>query len=291
MGARPRASGGSDWARLFAETPNYRGLGKAVLGREKFRWHFGPMFYRGRLTDGDVRVLVIGQEGAQDESLGHRSFVGGTGARMQHFLHHIGITRSYLFLNTFVYPINGQYDGAKLRWLAQSPDSPIVQHRHAILDHVLARNDLRLVVAVGVAAKETVVTWVKAHGGSARRGAEDVSRCDGSGPPAEGADRRRAAPRRGRQGGLDGRDHRGLQEGHRPDRGLGLGRRLVASAGPRGPAPAGRRPTSTGARPSRCATCRTGFPGASARAAPRATGRTASARSRCSRRRGSTGPR
>ena len=176
----PGPPSGSQWARLFAETPNYRGLGKAVLGREKFRWHFGPMFYRGRLMDGDARVLVIGQEGAQDESLGHRSFVGGTGARMQHFLHHIGITRSYLFLNTFVYPINGQYDGTKLRWLAQSMDSPIAQHRHAILDHVLARNDLRLVVAVGVAAKETVVTWVKAHGGSCPAGAEDVSRCDGT---------------------------------------------------------------------------------------------------------------
>ena len=72
------------------------------------------MFYRGRLTDNTARVLVIGQEGAQDESLGHRSFVGGTGARMQHFLRHIGITQSYLFLNTFVYPIFGQYTGAEL---------------------------------------------------------------------------------------------------------------------------------------------------------------------------------
>jgi uracil-DNA glycosylase len=169
-----------DWARLFAETPNYRGLGKAVIGSEKFRWHFGPMFYRGRLTDGAARVLVIGQEGAQDESLGHRSFVGGTGARMQHFLQHLGITESYLFLNTFVYPINGQYDGAKLRWLAQDPDSPIVKHRQAILDYVIARNDLRLVVAVGVAAKETVVTWVKSHGGACPAGAADVSQCDGS---------------------------------------------------------------------------------------------------------------
>ena len=169
-----------DWARLLAETPDYRGLGKAVLGREKFRWHFGPMFYRGRLTDGGARVLVIGQEGAQDESLGHRSFVGGTGARMQHFLRHIGITESYLFLNTFVYPINGQYDGAKLRWLAQDADSPIARHRQAILDYVIDRNDLRLVVAVGVAAKETVVTWVKSHGGQCPAGAEDVSQCDGS---------------------------------------------------------------------------------------------------------------
>ena len=36
-------------ARIFAETPNYRALGRAVTGREAFRWHFGPMFYRGRL--------------------------------------------------------------------------------------------------------------------------------------------------------------------------------------------------------------------------------------------------
>ena len=36
------------WARLFAETPNYRGLGRALGGGEEFRWHFGPMFYRGR---------------------------------------------------------------------------------------------------------------------------------------------------------------------------------------------------------------------------------------------------
>jgi uracil-DNA glycosylase len=152
------------WGRLFAETPNYRGLGKAVTGREAFRWHFGPMFYRGRLWDRSVKVLIIGQEGAQDESLAGRSFVGGTGARMQHFLRHLGITRSYLFLNTFVYPIFGQYTDS-LRGLAQDPRSPIARHRNQIFDYVLARNDVHLVVAVGVAAKESVVTWVKSRGG------------------------------------------------------------------------------------------------------------------------------
>lgn len=172
------------WATLFAETPNYRGLGKAVFGREKFRWHFGPMFYRGRLRDGQVKVLLIGQEGAQDESLSHRSFTGGTGARMQNFLNYIGITHSYLFLNTFVYPIYGQY-GSGFRWIGQDPDSPIVQHRHEILDYVLERNDLRLVVAVGRAAKDTVRTWVRSHGGACT--GSDVSNCDGSvlGPRVE----------------------------------------------------------------------------------------------------------
>ena len=167
------------WAQLFAQTPDYRSIGKAATGSEQFRWHFGPMFYRGRLTDNAVKVLVIGQEGAQDESLAHRSFAGGTGARMQHFLRHLGVTDSYLFLNTFVYPIFGQYDD-QLRPLAQGSTSEIVKHRHAILDYAAERNDLRLVVAVGTAAKETVVTWVKSHGGSCAGGPTDVSRCETS---------------------------------------------------------------------------------------------------------------
>jgi len=167
------------WAQLFAETPNYRGLGKALLGKEGFRWHFGPMFYRGRLQDNSVKVLLIGQEGAQDESLAHRSFTGGTGARMQHFLNYVGITRSYLFLNTFVYPIFGQYDGPELRWLAQDAESPIVKHRNEIFNYVLERNDVHLVIAVGVAAKESVVTWVKSRGGNCLQGSQDVSLCTG----------------------------------------------------------------------------------------------------------------
>ncbi|HEY0521546.1 MAG TPA: uracil-DNA glycosylase family protein [Ilumatobacteraceae bacterium] len=155
-----------NWSQLFAETPNYRGFGVAMSGNEEFRWHFGPMFYRGRLGDQQVKVLVVGQEGAQDESLSHRSFTGGTGGRMQHLLTHLGITHSYLFLNTFVYPIFGQYDGL-LPVIAQHPASPIAQHRKKLFDYVLDRNDVQLVVAVGRAAKESVASWVVAHGGTA----------------------------------------------------------------------------------------------------------------------------
>jgi uracil-DNA glycosylase len=151
------------WARLFAAVPNYRALGVAVTGREMFRWHFGPMFYRGRLGDDQVKVLVIGQEGAQDESLAHRAFTGGTGSRLQHLLNHLGICRSYLFLNTFCYPIFGQY-GDHLRWLAQHPASPIAGHRNELFDYAVARNHLQLVVAVGTAAKESVASWLEQHG-------------------------------------------------------------------------------------------------------------------------------
>ena len=217
------------WARLFAETPNYRGLGRALGGGEEFRWHFGPMFYRGRLTDNTARVLVIGQEGAQDESLGHRSFVGGTGARMQHFLRHIGITQSYLFLNTFVYPIFGQYTGAELLWLAQNTKSPIVKHRHALWNYVRERQDLRLIVAVGKAAKESVHTWIKSRGGACPSGAHDVSQCDASVIGPHTPHRWCRASRRRRAGRVHERDHRRLQEGAGEDRRLG-GRRCVVAA-------------------------------------------------------------
>jgi uracil-DNA glycosylase len=165
------------WARLFAQTPNYRALGKAALGSEKFRWHFGPLFYRGRLWDNSVKVLVIGQEGAQDESLARRAFTGGTGARMQYLLNYLGITESYLFLNTFVYPIYGQYD-ASLRWLSQHPDSPVVQHRHAIFNYAVERNNIQLVIAVGNAARDSVVTWIQSHGGVCPAGGGNLSNCD-----------------------------------------------------------------------------------------------------------------
>ncbi len=155
-----------EWSRMFAETPNYRGFGKAMSGNEEFRWHFGPMFYRGRLGDHQVKVLVVGQEGAQDESLSHHSFTGGTGGRMQRLLNHLGIDRSYLFLNTFVYPIFGQYNGL-LPVIAQHPASPIAKHRKALFDYVVDRNDLQLVIAVGRAAKESLASWVEAHGGTA----------------------------------------------------------------------------------------------------------------------------
>ena len=172
----PGPASTSGWPELFASTPNYRGLGKAVTGKEAFRWHFGPMFYRGRL-DGTARVLLVGQEGAQDESLSHRSFTGGTGARMQHLLNHIGVSRSYLFMNTFVYPIFGQYTGA-LRQLAQNPISPIVIHRNALFDKV-AEGPLELVIAVGEAAKESVTTWIESHGGQADPAKLHLATCGG----------------------------------------------------------------------------------------------------------------
>ena len=167
----------SEWTNLFANTPNYLAFGNEIISGkgEKFRWHMGPMFYRGRLTPNDVKIFIIGQEGAQDENISNRSFTGSTGTRMQKFLNYFGVTKSYLFMNTFVYTIKGQYslygDDAtndykvkqwkELMWLAQNEDSIIVKHRHDMFNYMLKTNkkSLRIVIGVGTAGKESLVTW------------------------------------------------------------------------------------------------------------------------------------
>ena len=163
------------WAGIFAHTPNYRGFGNAVLGKELFRWHFGPMFYRGRLTDGDVKVLVIGQEGAQDESP-RPPLVPGRhrrphAARAQPPRHHPLVPVPQHVRVPDHRPVHANAGGS---W-PRTRDSPIVQHRHELYDEVLARNDLRLVIAVGTAAKESVVTWITSRGGTCPDGPADVS--------------------------------------------------------------------------------------------------------------------
>jgi len=181
---------GYGYAQIIAQTPNYRAIGIEALGqgkREKFRWKFGPMFYRGRLGENQVKVLVIGQEGAQDENISDRSFTGGTGGRMQNFMSALGLNKSYLFINTFVYTIKGQYadyapmlKNGKLTYsnllsypmlkLAQNPRSPIVKHRHDLIDHIIESNkeSLKLIIAVGGAAQDTLSTYILSKGGQCK---------------------------------------------------------------------------------------------------------------------------
>jgi len=179
---------GREYAQIFARTPNYRAIGMSALanGRksDKFRWQFGPMFYRGRLGKNQVKILIIGQEGAQDENVSDRSFTGGTGGRMQNMLSSLGIDSNYLFINTFVYTIQGQYQdyapvlvNGSIRWrklltpemirLAQDPRSPIVAHRNQLIDHIIETNkdSLKLIIAVGDAAQDSLATYIMNKGG------------------------------------------------------------------------------------------------------------------------------
>jgi len=186
----PGAAPDSKWVELFADVPNYRRIGAQILGdTEKFRWQFGPMWYRGRLGQNQVKAFVVGQEGAQDENVSNRAFTGSTGTKTQKFLNHLGLYRSYLFLNTFVYTINGQLDkDLGFEFMEQgkgvgNPDmSPLVEYRHRLFDQMLVSNSgsIALFMGVGAGGKASLATWINARGGKCQT-AYDMSNCDVSG--------------------------------------------------------------------------------------------------------------
>ena len=241
----------SQWPDIFAETPDYRAYGKAIYqaaaqkagirddGQEKFRWKVGPMWYRGRLTPNSVKVFVIGQEGAQDENVSNRTFTGSTGTKMQNFINYFGIDRSYLFMNTFIYTITGQYGAVPeptdspevkkqkevqtkaLFWLAQNPKSVLVQHRHRMFDYMLEqnKNTVKLIIGVGAAGKDSLATWIRSHGGKCTARDLGSSFCDASviAPGARAIGVMHPGAASARNGGADAASALQVQFGKRAD--------------------------------------------------------------------------
>ena len=88
--------------RFAALASDYPGLD--VYPAEDFRVEWGPIFHRGRL-DGSARVLGLGQDPGQHESIARRILVGEAGQRVQGFLAKLGIERSYAMVNAFLYSV------------------------------------------------------------------------------------------------------------------------------------------------------------------------------------------
>ncbi len=132
------------WLDVFADAPVEHYVQHPA---KRFRTQFGPVCYRGRL-DGTARVLVIGQDPSTNEILAQRTLVGDSGQRAQRLLAKIGITRSYVIVNTFLFPIFGQFDGA-MREI--SLEAPILAWRNRCLDKIRAENALDAVITFGVA--------------------------------------------------------------------------------------------------------------------------------------------
>lgn len=144
------------WEAFFAGAP----LGDYQQHPDRFRLDFGPVYYRGRL-DGTARVLVVGQDPSHNEIVGHRIFVGRSGQRVQGFLHKLGIGRSYVMINTFLYSIFGQVD-QEMRGI--SLQEPILGYRNEFFDRLVDENPIRAIIAVGRGAEHGIESWPRAAG-------------------------------------------------------------------------------------------------------------------------------
>lgn len=137
---------------------NFPGLD--VYPPKDFRVEWGPIFHRGRL-DGTARVLVIGQDPGQHESIARRILVGEAGQRVQGFLAKLGIDTSYVMINTFLYSVYGQ-GGSK-----HKADQPLIDYRNSWIDALMAPGKIEAVVAFGTLAKDAFQRWQTTPNGQA----------------------------------------------------------------------------------------------------------------------------
>ena len=127
--------------------------GDDVYPPDSFRTEWGPIFHRGRL-DGTARVLVLGQDPATHETICRRILVGEAGQRAQGFLARLGITRSYVLVNAFLYSVYGQGGGTR-----HVDDDAIAAYRHRWLDTLARHNRLEAIVTFGQLADVALQRW------------------------------------------------------------------------------------------------------------------------------------
>jgi hypothetical protein len=126
--------------------------GAEVYPPSQFRVAWGPIFHRGRL-DGSARVLVIGQDPAQHETIVRRVLVGEAGRRVQGLLAKLGIDHSHVFINTYLYSVYGSVKAATRR------DAQLIAYRHRWLDALLVGRPVEAVLALGEAADQAWQRW------------------------------------------------------------------------------------------------------------------------------------
>lgn len=136
------------FGRHFGKAPD---LAQLAPG---FRPEFGPVFHRGR-TDGSARLLIVGQDPGSDEQIARRCFVGESGQRVQGLVRKIGLSHSYLMVNTLhlgVFDFDDDMD--QVSWT-----DPVLSWRNELFDLVAASGNLQAVLAVGTPAREAVDRW------------------------------------------------------------------------------------------------------------------------------------
>src|SRR4051794_3978407 len=136
-----------------------------VYPASDFRVEWGPIFHRGRL-DGTARVLVVGQDPGQHESIARRILTGEAGQRVQGFLAKLGIESSYCMVNAFLYSVYGQPSKKDL--------APVIGAIHADRQRwfdALVDGGVQGVVAFGGLAHDAFELWL----GTAKGQAADIT--------------------------------------------------------------------------------------------------------------------
>ncbi|MFN7921864.1 MAG: uracil-DNA glycosylase family protein [Bryobacteraceae bacterium] len=135
-------------ADLFGNPPDYSAF-KDLLW---FDW--GPIYHRGRL-DGSARLLCIASDPGPTERIAHRTLVGDAGQRVQGFLAKLGLTRSYVLVNAFLFALHPSQAGNST---AMHNDPGIKGWRNQLMDR-LKTPAVQAIVAFGEQAQQAAQRW------------------------------------------------------------------------------------------------------------------------------------
>jgi uracil-DNA glycosylase len=105
--------------------------------------------------NGTARILVVGQDPAQHETVVRRILVGTAGKRVHGLLRRLGFNRSYVLINTFLYSVFGQGGGAR-----QIKNAAITAYRNQWIKAILDSSPIEAVVAFGGLAKQAWEQWL-----------------------------------------------------------------------------------------------------------------------------------
>lgn len=128
---------------------------------------------------------MLGQDPGQHESIAHRCLVGEAGQRVQGFLWKLGIERSYVMVNAFLYSVYGQPRRNDVEQLLKRT----ARYRKRWLDALLDDTDVEAVVAFGAIAEQAFLRWQRTASGKRFEGTSSRSPtppCP-TRPPAPGA--------------------------------------------------------------------------------------------------------
>jgi uracil-DNA glycosylase len=134
---------------VFARVPDYS-------AHDDFWIDWGPIFYRGRLS-GEARVLCVASDPGATERIAGRTLVGDAGQRVQGFLTKLGLTRSYLCLNAFVY---GMFPSHFFNAPDILKEKAQRDWRNELFDKTThVTSDLQAIIAFGSNAQGAVDLW------------------------------------------------------------------------------------------------------------------------------------
>jgi hypothetical protein len=100
--------------------------------------------------------MIVGQDPSTDEILAQRNLVGSAGQRAQRLLNKLGLTKSYVMFNTFLFGIKGQMD-ATMNAAAVEP--AIMNYRNSLFDKTAAASTLQAIISFGNGADLAITNW------------------------------------------------------------------------------------------------------------------------------------